>query len=661
MAYTINKTDGSPIATVADGQIDQASTDITLVGKNYSGFGEYLNENLVHILENFANESQPNNALTGQLWYDTSESRLKIYSGSEWNAIGTAVLAESRPLTVGVGDFWFNSLDKQLYFFDGVRDYLLGPDYSYSQGLSGLRIEQIEDNSRRFRVVAALYVNGILLGYNSASEFAIRNRPSGYNADPTDPNPIIKIGFNPANPSDFKFRGIANDADKLGTYVAAEYPRKSIANTFLDTISVSSLVGLQFGPGLQGKLEVETSGDVYITNISNNKKIAMKVSEGGIPFTVFDIKPAPALTEEPAECNIFPTTSNSLTTIGGDMTVNGNLTVLGNTVSIDVTNLRVENKNIELGFKSDSTVLTDVEADGGGIVLKGDSDHSLLWEAATGDWKSSENIDLTSPLASYKIGGTELLRDTGNSFELTSAVTSAPGLSSFGAQLSITADNITINNNRISNNVRTTPYSDGGSANPANIIIDPVGDIILDGITSPKIIGLQTTNEDNINQTTESSSLIDASELTEATSKNYVTNLVRTRNIPLTLDITGQDPLMDDPLTENQIATILESIAPSTEHDIGTEARISTFRYYLPDLLPITPELSVTFADGYVQTVAADEIPRRAFARPLVRRGFQIFQLQASGAPSGKTWIRTTIEEDDSPTTTYSGLFGSYV
>jgi hypothetical protein len=81
----------------------------------------------------------------------------------------------------------------------------------------------------------------------------------------------------------------------------------------------------------------------------------------------------------------------------------------------------------------------------------------------------------------------------------------------------------------------------------------------------------------------------------------------------------------------------------------------------LPDLLPITPELSTTFADGYVQTVAADEIPRRAFARPLVRRGFQVFQLQSSGAPSGKTWIRTTIEEDDSPTTTYSGLFGSYV
>ena len=40
MAYTINKTDGTILATVADGQIDELSTDLTLVGKNYSGFGE---------------------------------------------------------------------------------------------------------------------------------------------------------------------------------------------------------------------------------------------------------------------------------------------------------------------------------------------------------------------------------------------------------------------------------------------------------------------------------------------------------------------------------------------------------------------------------------------------------------------------------------------
>ena len=53
MAYQINKTDGTIVATVADGQVDTLSTDITLIGKNYSGFGESLNENFVKLLETF--------------------------------------------------------------------------------------------------------------------------------------------------------------------------------------------------------------------------------------------------------------------------------------------------------------------------------------------------------------------------------------------------------------------------------------------------------------------------------------------------------------------------------------------------------------------------------------------------------------------------------
>ena len=78
MAYTVNKTDGSIVATVADGQIDQGSTDLTLIGKNFSGFGDYLNENFVHLLENFASQSQPSQPLIGQLWFDTTENRIKV-------------------------------------------------------------------------------------------------------------------------------------------------------------------------------------------------------------------------------------------------------------------------------------------------------------------------------------------------------------------------------------------------------------------------------------------------------------------------------------------------------------------------------------------------------------------------------------------------------
>ena len=55
MTYKINKTDGALIAEVIDSAIDQTTTDITLIGKNVSGYGEFINENFVKILENFAN------------------------------------------------------------------------------------------------------------------------------------------------------------------------------------------------------------------------------------------------------------------------------------------------------------------------------------------------------------------------------------------------------------------------------------------------------------------------------------------------------------------------------------------------------------------------------------------------------------------------------
>jgi len=79
MAYTINKTDGTILATVADGQIDDLSTDITLIGKNYSGFGEAFNENLVKLLENFSSTAQPTSPVRGQIWFDVSDLKLKVY------------------------------------------------------------------------------------------------------------------------------------------------------------------------------------------------------------------------------------------------------------------------------------------------------------------------------------------------------------------------------------------------------------------------------------------------------------------------------------------------------------------------------------------------------------------------------------------------------
>ena len=79
MAYVINLTNGTQLATVEDGTIDQ-STSLKLVGKNYAGYGEIQNENFVHLLENFSSANQPAGPLSGQIWFDSSLKKLKFYA-----------------------------------------------------------------------------------------------------------------------------------------------------------------------------------------------------------------------------------------------------------------------------------------------------------------------------------------------------------------------------------------------------------------------------------------------------------------------------------------------------------------------------------------------------------------------------------------------------
>lgn len=78
MAYTIVKTDGTVLTTIPDGTINTTSTSIGLPGKNYAGYGQQLDTNFVHTLENFAAASPPPNALRGQLWFNTNNSTLYV-------------------------------------------------------------------------------------------------------------------------------------------------------------------------------------------------------------------------------------------------------------------------------------------------------------------------------------------------------------------------------------------------------------------------------------------------------------------------------------------------------------------------------------------------------------------------------------------------------
>jgi hypothetical protein len=554
MAYTINKTDGSILATVADGQVDQFSTDLTLIGKNYSGFGEALNENFVKILENFSNVSEPSNPIRGQIWFDVSELKLKVYNGTAFVPVSSATISTTQPLSLGVGDLWFDDLNKQLFFYDGTNTILLGPDYSASQGLSGLRVANILDTLNQNRVVTYLYTNGILLGIFSKDSFTPKLPIEGFSGS-------IEPGFNAGSLAGIKFNVTSSDSDALGGQPASSYVRNDTSNIINGQLILASNLGLIVGNASQAQLLVN-NGDVILANIASDKALNLIVRRGVVAETAINVDSANR------KINLYQGITDSEVTMGGQVTVEGDVTIRGNLIINDgditvykTSELQVEDKVIVLAETGDSSSNTDTNANGGGIILKGASPHEFLWNQDTTAWESTEHINLIEK--KFYIDGIEVLSKT----SLGSTITSIPGVTSFGTQTVLNVGPVIspattptaytrIQDNRISTLITDQDLELAPNGN---------GDVVLIG--TPKIEGLATTGESGISQATESVTGLGATELSEAANKKYVLNNVRTRSLVLSLDIS-------DGISNSGIAALLTQIAPPNEFENGVIARI---------------------------------------------------------------------------------------
>jgi hypothetical protein len=550
MAYSINKTDGSILATVADGQLDQFSTDITFIGKNYSGFGEVLNENFVKILENFADTAAPTKPIRGQIWFDASELKLKVYNGLAFVPVSSATIASSPPLTLGVGDLWFDDLNKQLYFYDGANTILLGPDYSAIQGLSGIKVANILDTLNQNRVITYLYTNGILLGIFSKDAFTPKLPIDGFAGD-------IIPGFNAGTLPGIKFNVTATNADRLGNQLASSYVRNDTSNIINGQLILASNLGLIVGDASQAQLLVN-NGDVILANIASDKNMNLLVRKGVQAETAININSLDR------KINFYSgfelSTPVPEINIGGNLVVAGNLTVQGDTTTVNTSVLTIEDKNIVLGSLGDSSANNDEYADGGGMILKGASDHEFTWDRAAAAWYSTEHINLATS-KSIKINGVTILTAT------ECLVPTFPNVNQFGPQLSLTVDSIFVDNNRISTTVTDQDLEIAPNGN---------GNIFLIG--TPKIVGLATTGQTGISQQQEHTGsitnpviqpnpVLSPTELSETVNKQYMLNTMRTRSIVLSMDIS-------DGISNGGIAALLTQIAPPREFENGTRARI---------------------------------------------------------------------------------------
>ena len=227
MAYEVNKSDGEVLVNLVDGEVDNTSTSLNLLGKNYLGYGELIAENFVHMLENFASTTPPGDeeVLTGQLWFNTGENRLAVRDGdTQWKTLAHLVSKSTKPVDVArLGDFWWDSTNKALKIYTGDLT-LPGSNTGWVtasafQGGSGISFASLLDTATPpiSHSVVRLNVNGTcvaILSVDAEFTIAASHAIPGFN--------VIGKGINmnttgndstAFNPNAFKLRGISMEAE----------------------------------------------------------------------------------------------------------------------------------------------------------------------------------------------------------------------------------------------------------------------------------------------------------------------------------------------------------------------------------------------------------------------------------------------------------------
>ena len=292
MPYIVNFTDRenkTPI-TVYD-NTSNADTSLDFPGRNVTGYGQIIAENFLALLENFASGAAPANPVEGQLWYNSLEGILQIWDNTQWKAASNIQKSTSEPSveSARVGELWVDTTNQQLYVFSGSSWILVGPNFS--TGLqSGPVVESIIDSDNFDRVIVTFYVEDKPIIIISKDSFTPKNSINGFSAIKTGINiTSLDVGDGGFLP---KFYGTAIAADALnvgGTAVAAaKFLRSDTTNTTEQNFNIRNNAGLTIGiDGTFSLTSISTAAKIY--NATAGASIDFQTNRNGIPDTVLKI------------------------------------------------------------------------------------------------------------------------------------------------------------------------------------------------------------------------------------------------------------------------------------------------------------------------------------------------------------------------------------
>jgi hypothetical protein len=278
MSYTITLTNGNILTTIPDGTINTSACSQVLVGKNYAGYGQFLDDNFVHLLENGADNTAPSTPLIGQLWFNTTTGVLQVYNGTGFKSLGGSQAQSSAPTNNTQGDLWYNTSAQQLNVWTGSVWLLVGPIYNSTTGVTGAIPDTVLDNTATPHVVVQLYVNDVIVGYISEdAAFTLQSPPTGF----TRVYPGITLATGLSNGQIPIYTGTATNANALSGLYAASFMRADANTSTTGRVSILNNNGLAIGANSTFTLSTNGSQTTY-TNDALNGNVSFNINKAGI-------------------------------------------------------------------------------------------------------------------------------------------------------------------------------------------------------------------------------------------------------------------------------------------------------------------------------------------------------------------------------------------
>jgi len=249
---------------------------MVLVGKNYAGYGEFLNQDFIRLLESGSNTTAPGAPLEGQLWWDSGNSLLKVYNGTIFKTISAATASASAPTSNVTGDLWYDTTNQQLKVYTGTTFLLVGPQFSAGEGTSGAIVATITDNVSVDHVVVELYVNDAIVGIISKdATFTPQVAISGF----TTVRPGITLSTLVGAQVPL-FQGTATNSQLLNSLTSSQFMRADQNTATTGTLGVLNDTGLSVGSDSDLRASV-TGTDVTIRNQTSGGNISFGVNVAG--------------------------------------------------------------------------------------------------------------------------------------------------------------------------------------------------------------------------------------------------------------------------------------------------------------------------------------------------------------------------------------------